>query len=145
MFEISKKFKFDAAHMIKDHFGKCKNLHGHTYTLELFISSKQIDQDTGVLLDYYNVGEIVKPIIEHFDHSFIYNANDPIQCLIAKTCTENNLKTIPLEFQTTAEMLARYFTIEFYKSLSSTNVDLTNVKIRVVVKETENSSATYEI
>ena len=38
MFKISKEFSFDMAHLLDGHDGKCQNLHGHTYKLQVEIS-----------------------------------------------------------------------------------------------------------
>lgn len=145
MFEISKKFKFDASHMIKDHFHKCKNLHGHTYSIEVFFETKHIDLESGVMIDYYDIGKIMKPIIDQLDHSFMYFIEDPIQCEIAEILIENNMKVNPFEFQTTAEMLARYFTKELYSKLDFYGFDIEKINIKVIIKETENTTAKYEI
>ena len=38
MFKIAKEFNFDMAHMLDGHDGKCKNLHGHTYKLQVEVA-----------------------------------------------------------------------------------------------------------
>lgn len=38
MFKTAKEFTFDMAHMLDGHDGKCQNLHGHTYILQVEIS-----------------------------------------------------------------------------------------------------------
>ena len=35
MFKVSKEFSFDMAHLLDGHDGKCQNLHGHTYKLQV--------------------------------------------------------------------------------------------------------------
>ena len=40
MFKIAKEFNFDMAHMLDGHDGKCKNLHGHTYKLQVECSRR---------------------------------------------------------------------------------------------------------
>lgn len=37
MFKTAKQFTFDMAHMLDGHDGKCQNLHGHTYILQVEI------------------------------------------------------------------------------------------------------------
>ncbi|OVE81377.1 hypothetical protein BVY03_04120 [bacterium K02(2017)] len=52
-------------------FGKCANIHGHQYKLEAFLSGS-IDQDTGMLINGYEVERIIGTFLkEKFDHKFL--------------------------------------------------------------------------
>ena len=42
MFKVSKEFSFDMAHLLDGHDGKCQNLHGHTYKLQVEITGHLI-------------------------------------------------------------------------------------------------------
>lgn len=67
---VCKTFTFDASHQLPDEekYGKCRYLHGHTYCLEVsFIGKKENDW----VIDFKEIKEIVKPIIERLDHSHI--------------------------------------------------------------------------
>jgi len=83
---IAKNFHFEAAHRLKDHFGKCEFIHGHSYKLELFLTGS-VDPDTGVVLDfllfdrlYYHKCEALA--IADFDHAFIIQEEDPVNVKI---------------------------------------------------------------
>ncbi len=78
MISISKMYSFDAAHQLWNDewnelknlevFGKCARLHGHTYTLDVTIEGS-VDPDTGMILNYFDLDKIVKPIVDlEFDH-----------------------------------------------------------------------------
>lgn len=68
---LVKRFSFDAAHKLPNHNGKCKNLHGHTYFLEVTITG-EVNDETGMLLDFGVVKDVVKKlVIEKFDHQYI--------------------------------------------------------------------------
>jgi 6-pyruvoyltetrahydropterin/6-carboxytetrahydropterin synthase len=70
---LTKKFKFDSAHKLPNYDGKCKNLHGHTYFLEVTITG-EMNNKTGMLLDFGIVKNVVKElIVEKFDHQYINN------------------------------------------------------------------------
>lgn len=81
--EIFKSFTFDSAHYLpkvpKGH--KCKNMHGHTYHLKVFISS-QLDSHFGWVMDFGEVKNIISPMIELLDHKVL---ND-IEGLENPTC-----------------------------------------------------------
>ena len=65
---ITKKLVFDSAHYITDHEGKCKNLHGGRYDIEISIKDR-IDPMTGFVIDYSLIKNITKNlVINKFDH-----------------------------------------------------------------------------
>jgi 6-pyruvoyl tetrahydropterin synthase/QueD family protein len=65
---ITKKLVFDSAHYITDHDGKCKNLHGGRYDIEITIQDR-IDPMTGFVIDYSLIKNITKNlVINKFDH-----------------------------------------------------------------------------
>lgn len=52
-------------------FGHCANNHGHQYKLELHLEG-EISQETGMLINGYDVEAIVQPFLkENFDHKFL--------------------------------------------------------------------------
>jgi len=65
---ITKKLVFDSAHYITDHDGKCKNLHGGRYDIEIRIKDR-IDPMTGFVIDYSLIKNVTKSlVINKFDH-----------------------------------------------------------------------------
>lgn len=69
--QITKKFTFDSAHQLPSHPGKCKNLHGHTYTLFVTIEG-EVDSNTGMVMDFGDLDRIVKEkVIDVLDHSLL--------------------------------------------------------------------------
>ena len=68
---VTKKFTFDSAHELKNHKGKCKSLHGHTYTLFVTISGR-IDKKTGMVIDFSDIRKLVdEKVISILDHNYI--------------------------------------------------------------------------
>lgn len=64
---LCREFYFDAAHYIPDYKGKCEQLHGHTYKLEVVIKGDV--QDDGMVVDFVKMKEIVETsVIEKLDH-----------------------------------------------------------------------------
>lgn len=73
---IVKEFMFDAAHKLDGHKGHCKNIHGHTYRLQVGVYGPIKDEpgasDDGMVLDFEELKQIVKAeIINKLDHQFI--------------------------------------------------------------------------
>ena len=78
---IYKAFTFDSAHRLtrvpEDH--KCSSLHGHTYTLVVFISGPADERGFCGGADYCEIGSAVKRVLGHIDHKYL-NDVDP-RCL----------------------------------------------------------------
>jgi len=60
------KDKFDAAHFLLEYNGKCKDIHGHTWVVEVWID-KQIKSGESMVIDF----AVVKDIIIQFDHKLV--------------------------------------------------------------------------
>lgn len=124
--EVTKEFTFDSAHNLYEYEGACKNLHGHTYKLQVTFRGK-VDY-RGLVVDFKDIKEIVtKQIIKEFDHQHL---NDK------------------MNFNTTAENMVVFFydKLAFALSLLKETEQYKNRHLEVVeVKlwETPTSFATY--
>ena len=58
-FLLKTEFVFDSAHSLRNYEGKCKNIHGHTWKVEIWIKgdSSKLDE-TGILFDFTNVQKL---------------------------------------------------------------------------------------
>ena len=70
---ITKIFRFEAAHHLPGHQGKCAGLHGHSYRLEVTIRGPIKDapgeSDHGMVMDFGDLSHMVKnSVIERLDH-----------------------------------------------------------------------------
>jgi 6-pyruvoyltetrahydropterin/6-carboxytetrahydropterin synthase len=73
---VTKRFRFDAAHKLPFHEGKCRNLHGHTYTLEIEVEGDPVRRkgysSAGMIIDFTTLGSIVKAeILNELDHQYL--------------------------------------------------------------------------
>jgi 6-pyruvoyltetrahydropterin/6-carboxytetrahydropterin synthase len=70
---IQKTFRFDAAHSLPNHAGKCRQLHGHSYRVELCfegdVNPARGASDDGMVLDFLDVSawwqREVEPLVDH--------------------------------------------------------------------------------
>ena len=69
---IFKQFTFDSAHFLPNvpDGHKCKNIHGHTYHLTVYLED-QLHERYGWVCDFAEVKKLIKPIIEVVDHKLI--------------------------------------------------------------------------
>ena len=66
---LARRFRFDAAHRLPNHPGKCRHLHGHGYELEVLLRGP-IDPDTGMLIDFADLKAAVQErVLDHVDHA----------------------------------------------------------------------------
>jgi len=135
MMKIAKEFRWEMGHRLPFHKGKCKNLHGHSYKM-LVEFEGELNND-GMVMDYYDVKNLIAPLVEELDHSVMVK-DDDTELINALKSINSRMNIVP--FHTTAENICFYF-LEKIKKLN-TNKNLK--KVRVWVYETENTYATEE-
>ncbi|PIQ09060.1 MAG: 6-pyruvoyl tetrahydropterin synthase [Ignavibacteriales bacterium CG18_big_fil_WC_8_21_14_2_50_31_20] len=135
--KIAKSFRWEMAHRLQCHKGKCFNLHGHSYKMEVEFEGS-VDSNTGMVLDYFVVKDIVAPLVKKLDHSVIIWEKDKI--LIEKISALNSAHVI-VPFESTAENLVGYF----LEKISKSNLPKNIIKVKVRVCETENTYAEDEM
>ena len=122
--KIAKEFRWEMGHRLPDHFGKCKNIHGHSYKM-LVEFSGELDK-SGMIIDYYDVKKIINPVIEKLDHAFMVNKNDKV---VLDFLEKMNSKRVVVDFESTAENICKYLLNEVSKTSLPENVK--EIKIRV--------------
>lgn len=87
---IGKMFEFDAAHELQWHHGQCKNLHGHTYRMEVLVEGEL--NSSGIVMDYSRMKEIVNSkVISILDHRYL---NDKFINPTAELMAKNIFETL---------------------------------------------------
>ena len=67
---VTRSFSFEAAHQLEWHAGACKNLHGHSYRLEVTVTGP-VDGN-GIVIDFADVNNVVqREVIDAFDHTYL--------------------------------------------------------------------------
>lgn len=122
MYFITIKTDFAAAHQLRGYRGKCENLHGHNFKVEVVVKGPELDA-CGMLVDFVELKRIVNGWInENWDHR---NLNDLEQFRLGA-------------LNPSAENVARVLHDEISKALPpSATVD------SVTVYETDRCGATY--
>ena len=125
MITVTKTVKFDAAHVLTNHQGLCKNLHGHTYRVDVSVSQPD-DEGRDMVIDFKDLKGLATEIIcDRFDHAFIYNTASAGEKEIAAVVEKNGMRTVPIPFRSTAENLAKLF----YNELKPRLPGLSAVKV----------------
>ncbi len=87
--KLKTEFTFDAAHRLVGYKGKCKQLHGHIWRVEIEVEGEKLD-DVGMIWDFTKV----KTIKEHFDHKTILKVckeNQDLVYGITKSCGSTSI------------------------------------------------------
>ncbi|MCK8824927.1 6-carboxytetrahydropterin synthase QueD [Fuchsiella alkaliacetigena] len=137
MVSVSKEFSWDMAHMLAEHEGLCKNLHGHTYKLEVQVTKEvenraQCSSTEGMVIDFKELKQIVNNcIIEPLDHAFMYwtESPDELEHSLAETLEQGGRKIVKVNFRPTAEMMAVYFFDLLKSEFANRNIILQKVKV----------------
>lgn len=105
---IGKEYIFDSAHSIAGH-ARCGQVHGHTWTLEVMVDGNL--QDNGMVVDFHDLNDVVRPIIKDLDHTYL---NDTIaHSQYYHTTFEEINGSRPV----TAETLTRFLAYVIYHKL----------------------------
>jgi len=75
MFTLTKEFRFEAAHMLPHHDGKCQRLHGHSWKMKLAVQRTDLvfsGPKQGMLVDFGDLSKAVRPLLENYlDHHYL--------------------------------------------------------------------------
>ena len=105
MFELKILSQFAAAHQLREFEGKCENLHGHNWKVDVYVTGKELEEN-GLLMDFKLIKKATQEVLEDLDHQFL-----------------NDLEAFHT-INPSSENIARYI----FKSLS---LKINNEKVRV--------------
>lgn len=138
MYILKTEHSFDSAHFLANYEGKCKNIHGHRWKVEIEVQSETLIKDgqlAGMVIDFGDLKKDVKAMVDYYDHALIIEQNtmkeETLNCL-----NNDGFKIIEVNFRPTAENFAAFF----FKTMKDKGY---NVR-RSTVYETPTNSAVYE-
>lgn len=136
--EVTRHIEFEAAHMLYKYEGLCKNLHGHSYKLEVTIKGTPNEQ-YGFVMDFKKLNAIMKEIVP--DHMFISNKTLPdnsTERQIVKILKKADMAIMEYDFVPSAENMVSNFAKQIQERLPE-GLTVT----RACLWETTNSFATW--
>ncbi|HZB44046.1 MAG TPA: 6-carboxytetrahydropterin synthase QueD [Pyrinomonadaceae bacterium] len=123
MFEVMIERNFSSAHQLRGYRGKCENLHGHNYKIEIYARGRELNH-IGLLVDFVELKEAADEVVNFLDHRNI-----------------NELEPFAEELNPSAENLARFILERVARRVGDDRVQI--YKVRCF--ETPTSVATYTI
>ncbi|MGC1401582.1 MAG: 6-carboxytetrahydropterin synthase QueD [Thermodesulfobacteriota bacterium] len=120
MFELKIITQFAAAHRLRNFQGKCEQLHGHNWKVEVFVLADQLDS-AGLVRDFGEIKTTTQEILNGLDHHYL-NELTPFQ-----------------EENPSSEHIARYLFRQLSRLLNDERAKVSKVS----VWESDTSCATY--
>jgi 6-pyruvoyltetrahydropterin/6-carboxytetrahydropterin synthase len=120
MYELKIISQFSAAHQLREFVGKCEELHGHNWKVEVIVTGDRLGKD-GLLIDFALIKKQTEQALEEMDHKFL-----------------NDLEVFK-DLNPSSENIACYIFKSLGKELNSENVRVS----KVTAWESDNACATY--
>ena len=139
--KITKQFSFEMAHALRNYDGLCRNIHGHSYKMDITLAGQPLHDESspknGMVMDFGDLKRLVnEEIISLLDHALVLNAKTDAQ--LVDVLKQNYEKIVIVDFQPTTENLLNFIAGKIQTRLSN-DVKLTCVRLR----ETDTSYAEW--
>lgn len=115
MVSATKIFRFEAAHSLPNHEGKCRNLHGHNYKLEVTVAGpiQTEGPEKGMVIDFSKLKKQLNEYLVMWDHAYL---NDMIKnptaenmvVLIAEHCQGRKINITRLKLWETDDSFVEW-------------------------------------
>jgi 6-pyruvoyltetrahydropterin/6-carboxytetrahydropterin synthase len=120
MYELMVETQFASAHQLRGYMGKCENLHGHNWRVQVVVNSEKLN-DIGLAIDFHELKKITNEFASTLDHTVLNNV-------------------FPFtEINPSSENIARWFYDSIKKKMNGRDIHVASV----TVWESETASATY--
>ena len=120
MYEVTIIKSFSAAHVLAEIGGKCEDLHGHNFKVEVTVAASELDS-TGLLIDFRVFKKWLGEILEDIDHKHL------------------NIVSSFAGINPSAENIAKYICEKMELKVKSSKINV----VRVKIWESENAAVTY--
>jgi len=120
MYELMIETGFASAHQLRGYKGKCENLHGHNWKVQVYVTAEKLN-DIDLAIDFHDLKDMTKELVSQLDHTCLNNVFP---------FTEKN---------PSSENIARWIYDSLKKRLQAYHVDIS----AVTIWESETASATY--
>jgi 6-pyruvoyltetrahydropterin/6-carboxytetrahydropterin synthase len=109
---ITKRFGFEMAHALAHYDGLCRNIHGHSYHLDVTVKGAVLHDENssknGMVMDFGELKQLVMDtVISKIDHALLLNRDS--DTALIKTLQQHFDKVLLVDYQPTTEnMLADF-------------------------------------
>ncbi len=80
---------FSSSHQLLHYEGKCENMHGHNFAVEVEVIGHSLDSKLGILMDFKELKRLLKIVTDELDHKHLndllpFAARNPSSELLAQ-------------------------------------------------------------
>lgn len=128
---VTKRFHFEMAHALYEYDGLCRNIHGHSYNLEVTLIGEPRKNPghpkDGMVMDFSVLKKLVKSeIVDRFDHALMVNSLFPDSQIELLKKTTN--RVIIVDFQPTSENIVAHIA-EILQQLMPSGVSVFSIRL----------------
>ena len=123
MYEVMIEEEFSAAHALRGYRGKCENLHGHNWKVEVYVRGERLDE-VGMLVDFTRLKAVTREVMRYLDHQNL-----------------NELRPFDSEMNPSSEHIAGFILHRIAEEVNDDRISVYKVR----VWETPSTSASFEI
>ena len=138
MYILKTSAEFDSAHFLAGYKGKCANIHGHRWKIEVCVAEEALiteGEKRGMVIDFGDLKREVRTLADSFDHALIYETGS-LKAATLAALRDEDFRLIEVSYRPTAENFAR----DFYEVLTQKGLPVKSV----TVYETPENCAIYE-
>src|ERR1041384_3832417 len=111
MYEVMIEEEFSAAHALRGYRGKCENLHGHNWKVEVYVRGSQLD-NIGMLIDFKVLKAATRRVMKYLDHQNL-----------------NELKPFDIEVNPSSEHLAGFILHKVEEEIGDERAQVYKVRV----------------
>lgn len=98
MYELMIETSFASAHQLRGYKGKCENLHGHNWRVQVYVSAQHLNS-IDIAIDFHDLKRLTNEVVNQLDHKelnkvFPFTEINPSSENIAKWIFDNLKKKI---------------------------------------------------
>ncbi len=111
MYQLKTEADFDSVQFLSGYTGKCSNIHGHRWHVEIEIESRKLEkngQGRGMLVDFGDLKKDLRELADSMDHTLIYEENT-LRPKTLEALDEKGFHLVKVPFRPTAENFSEYF------------------------------------
>lgn len=71
LWRLTVRSEFSSAHALRHYRGKCENIHGHNYGVEVTIEGRTLSPDTELVMDFSDLKNLLKNVLDNLDHQLL--------------------------------------------------------------------------
>src|SRR4029078_1974164 len=124
MYEGTVEQTFAAGHALREYKGKCENVHGHNYRVQITVEGERLNR-IGLLVDFVELKRAVREVVAILDHQFI-----------------NDLEPFTV-INPSAENIAKYFYDQVSARMGAPDTEAPARIAQIKIWETDTSIAVY--